>query len=205
MSVSNREPVRHRLLEAAIRAFAERGYHKTRVSDIVGGAGVAQGTFYLYFDGKEAIFEQLVDGFFDRVLNETLGAHRDLDVENADEVRERVREAWRVVLHRCRRERELVALILRDATSLGPEFEARVQVNLRRVVDALAEGAERGMQRGLIRRVGPQLVGWVVLGMVERVVYHAIITDGVEDLDRLADELTLIELSGLLADGEGRV
>ncbi len=53
------------LVSAAARTFAEQGVQHTLVSDIVKAAGVAQGTFYLYFKTKDdvllAVVDQLVD------------------------------------------------------------------------------------------------------------------------------------------------
>lgn len=54
---------RSRLLRAAAREFAARGYHETKVSDIVKAAGVTQAAFYLYFPSKETIFAELVQSF----------------------------------------------------------------------------------------------------------------------------------------------
>ena len=51
---------RTRLLEAAESVFVELGYHDASIVKITEAAGVAQGTFYLYFAGKQEIFEELV-------------------------------------------------------------------------------------------------------------------------------------------------
>ena len=48
------------LLRAARRAFENRGFHNTRITDITTGARMAVGSFYTYFDSKEQIFEALV-------------------------------------------------------------------------------------------------------------------------------------------------
>lgn len=50
---------RNEILTAARRVFEERGFVETRVADIVDAAGVAQGTFYTYFDSKDAVFREL--------------------------------------------------------------------------------------------------------------------------------------------------
>ena len=47
---------RQRLLDAATQAFVTRGFHETRVDDIVAAAGVSHGTFYRYFDNKDHVF-----------------------------------------------------------------------------------------------------------------------------------------------------
>ncbi|MEZ0322730.1 MAG: TetR/AcrR family transcriptional regulator [Hydrogenothermaceae bacterium] len=60
---------RDRLLEAAKQLFSEKGYHETRVSDIVSKAEVAQGTFYIYFKSKEDIFLQLIKKIHKELLD----------------------------------------------------------------------------------------------------------------------------------------
>src|ERR1700721_2745802 len=55
---------RERILQAAIRVFAKKGFHATRVSEVAKAAGVADGTIYLYFKSKD---ELLVSLFEDRV------------------------------------------------------------------------------------------------------------------------------------------
>ena len=49
-----------RLLEAAAAEFGERGFHEAAINGITHRAGVALGTFYTYFDSKEAVFRALV-------------------------------------------------------------------------------------------------------------------------------------------------
>lgn len=51
---------RSRIVSAGVEAFSEVGFHGTRVDDIVTGAGISHGTFYLYFASKDDLFQQLV-------------------------------------------------------------------------------------------------------------------------------------------------
>ena len=55
------EATRGRLLSAAIEVLAERGYHASRVDDVVQRAGVSHGTFYLYFENKDAVVLALAE------------------------------------------------------------------------------------------------------------------------------------------------
>ena len=66
---------RAKLLDAAVPALAENGYHATRVDDIVRVAGVSHGTFYLYFANKEDLFRTLAERCADEAdaLAESLG------------------------------------------------------------------------------------------------------------------------------------
>ena len=51
------EDRRRQLVDAAVRVFARKGYHTSRVGDIAEEAGVAHGLLYHYFESKEALLE----------------------------------------------------------------------------------------------------------------------------------------------------
>jgi len=65
------EQSRELLLSIAKEEFALRGYHETKISGIVEKAGVTQPTFYLYFENKEALFQELVHLFRSRLSDYT--------------------------------------------------------------------------------------------------------------------------------------
>ena len=65
---ARRESRRALILRAAVETFSARGYHSTRVADIIKAAGIARGTFYLYFESKNAIFLELLDTLLDEFL-----------------------------------------------------------------------------------------------------------------------------------------
>lgn len=78
MAKTSRKPVtprgeqtRQRLLSAAEQEFGKKGFHTASVSSITRRAGVAQGTFYIYYDSKEEILRELVR-FMSRKLRHTL-------------------------------------------------------------------------------------------------------------------------------------
>jgi AcrR family transcriptional regulator len=66
--VVDRKARREEFVSAATRVFADQGVANTSVSDIVGAAGVAQGTFYLYFQTKDDIVLAVVDRFADTMM-----------------------------------------------------------------------------------------------------------------------------------------
>jgi AcrR family transcriptional regulator len=58
------------LIDAAEELFRTRGYHQTSVSDIVKSIGVAQGTFYYYFETKEDVLEAIISRIVELIINE---------------------------------------------------------------------------------------------------------------------------------------
>ncbi|MCU6797031.1 TetR/AcrR family transcriptional regulator [Paenibacillus sp. WQ 127069] len=63
------EDKRESIIEAALRLFEDQGYHTTKVSDIVHKAGVAQGTFYLYFKSKEDLFRSIAESCLGQIAD----------------------------------------------------------------------------------------------------------------------------------------
>jgi len=62
INTEDENPTRRRILAAAQKRFAGRGYRHTGIADIAREAGVAAGTLYRYFDDKEALFRAVVQG-----------------------------------------------------------------------------------------------------------------------------------------------
>ncbi len=70
-----REQRRRQILDSSLRVFSERGYWNTSITDLVRAAGVARGTFYLYFDSKSAIFLDLLEELLVRVRRAVTGVN----------------------------------------------------------------------------------------------------------------------------------
>lgn len=63
LAVEAKEARREHILRAALRCFARSGYYPTTVDDIAAEAGVSKGAPYVYFESKEALFQQLYDSW----------------------------------------------------------------------------------------------------------------------------------------------
>ncbi len=67
MSYKKSGETRDRILKAAARIFAERGYYETSIGDIAREAGIGRASFYYYFDDKEKTARALFDSYVDRI------------------------------------------------------------------------------------------------------------------------------------------
>ena len=93
------KPVRAARTRAATRVFAERGFFNAQVADIARGAGVAAGTVYLYFRGKD----DLLVSIFERVMSEAIAEGRAALAGIADPL-ERLRRIAHLHLDRLSRD-----------------------------------------------------------------------------------------------------
>lgn len=62
--IVDKEKMRNDILDAAMRVFADKGYHAASVSNVAQAAGLAKGTLYIYFEGKRAMTTAIVDRHF---------------------------------------------------------------------------------------------------------------------------------------------
>lgn len=196
------QPSRAKLSQAAIEVFAERGYHAARVSDIVAHAGVAQGTFYLHFESKEAIFLHLIEDFFARLLEQTLGRFPASELTDTQDFSSQLRAMWRAILSQCRQNPVLTSLVLRESSAVGPASRSHVQEKFTELVAVIDSYLGAVSADGLIRSGISDATAWVVLGVLERAIYYAVVVNPIADIDILTDEFLRFELTGLLGTGE---
>lgn len=129
-TVLDRETRRQQILTAATSVFARKGYRNASVSDIIEAAGIARGTFYLYFQSKEEIFLALIDLWFE-ALSRRLQESEATPWVTEEFLSWRCRDLreWFEFFHA---RRELALLAFREAEAIDPRFQSRLEELLRR-------------------------------------------------------------------------
>jgi len=181
---------RQRLLDAAEAVFAELGYPDASIVKITEAAGVAQGTFYLYFPGKLEIFEELVRDLNHRVRHAMAeGAGRGRTRAEAEVL------GFEAYFEFVARRRNLYRII-RQAELVSPQ-------SLRDHYEAIAEGyvaaLDRAMDRGEVERMDPHVLAWALMGMGELVGMRWIVWDGATSVPRALLEQMRVLIDRVLA------
>jgi TetR/AcrR family fatty acid metabolism transcriptional regulator len=185
---------RERILRAATDVFALTGYFNAKVSEVAKAAGVADGTIYLYFQGKEDL---LLTIFREHVRNYLASLEQELrDIESAEE---RIRIAIRHHLETLGRDRALAVVSqieLRHSLkfmSLLSQEEVGVYLNIiRRIV-------ESGQEEGRFRRsVHSSLIAKSVFGILDEMVTSWVLSEKEYDLAAQAPQIADFILHGLL-------
>jgi AcrR family transcriptional regulator len=152
------ERTRRNLLEAAEHVFAELGYHDASIVKITQSARVGQGTFYLYFASKKAVFDEVVLDLNARV--------RHAMTEAATEGRTR---AERELLgfgafFRFTAEHPALYRIVRQAEFVSPET---LQLHYERLTDGYVHGLRAAMEAGEVAPGDPEVLAWSLMGIGE--------------------------------------
>jgi len=150
------EATRRALLVAAERAFGEAGFHGTTVSTVTYLAGVGQGTFYLYFPSKVAIFTELV-----RAISRDFRRRQTLAVAQCADRLAAEAEGLRSFL-RWVQEHPGAYRIVREAEFVD---EGVGKWYYTRLAEGYARGLATAMDRGEIRRCDPEALAYALVGV----------------------------------------
>lgn len=186
---------RKELLVVALRVFSERGYHQTRIADIIEAAGVARGTFYLYFESKHAIFAALLDDLLGRMRASVVGVEVG---EGAPALDVQIEETLVRVLQAFKDAPALATVILREAVGLDAEIDRKLESTFAELHAWLRQSLENGKALGLLRDIDAEMAAWVILGSVERCA-RVVLEQPDVDLRRVAKAILGAHLHGVLA------
>ena len=156
---------RERILEAAIRVFSRKGYHDTRVDEIVDESQTSKGAVYFHFPSKEQIFLALVDefaGLLEKKLLETIQSEAD-GVRGVD-------AALRVGLDTFAKYRSLAKIFLVQAVGLGAAFEEKRMQILDRLADVIKTYLDQAVAEGEIPPLDTRITAYAWIGAINEVV-----------------------------------
>ncbi len=151
---------RRRLLDAAEKVFGAHGYHDASVVKLAEEAGVAAGTFYLYFDSKKAIFDELV-----RDLNRRV-RHAMKDASSKGTTRLESELLGFEAYFRFTSDHPALYRIIRQAEFVSPEM---LRYHYDRLSAGYVEALRAATESGEIGKLDPEVATWALMGVGEMV------------------------------------
>lgn len=184
---------REAILRAAVKTFARKGYFNSKVSDIAGEAGIADGTVYLYFKSKEEILHSI----FDRAMEEFISeGRRELNELAAPEAK--LRRIAELHLERLGADRDLAVVFqveLRGSTKFMREFSA---AGFAEYLDIICKTIAEGQRTGVFRKDIKPIVGAKILyGSLDEMVTNWILSKNSYPLAPMAAEVLKIFFGGV--------
>ena len=197
-TVAERQPgaeeKRRRILDAAVRVFARRGFHASRVGDIAEEAGVAHGLLYHYFSSKDEVLQTVFRENWAELLE------RFEQVEASDEpADEKLHGIVKILLRTWRNDPDLVTVMVRE---VGRSAQLASQVEVIGQGFAVIERViEQGQSQGVFRaELDPRLASWVVYGSLEEILTGWVmgrLPDGDEEVARAERTIVDVVVRGL--------
>lgn len=150
------EATRRRILDAAEEVFGEMGYYEASVAEITRRAGVAQGTFYIYFHSKRETFVELVEDIGERLRTATSAA-----IQDAPDRIEAERRGFKTFLQFVREHRRIYQIV-EEAGRVAPEAAHEYY---RRISSGYERGLAAAMKAGQIREGNVEGLAYALMGI----------------------------------------
>jgi AcrR family transcriptional regulator len=150
------EATRRKILDAAEEIFGQLGYHEASISEITRRAGVAQGTYYIYFHSKKEIFVELVED-----LGKRLRAQMRAAIAGASD-RLQVERRGFAAFFRFVAEHRHIYSIVQEAERVAPEaFYAYYQ----HISQSYIQGLRTAIDEKSIRDLNPEAIAYALMGI----------------------------------------
>lgn len=185
---------REAILRAAIKVFAVKGYFNSKVADIAGEAGIADGTVYLYFKSKEEVLHSI----FDRAMSEFIEEGK-REIELIATPEDRIRKIAKLHLEKLGSDRDMAVVFqveLRGSTKFMQEFSA---AGFSEYLDIIRQTIEDGQNAGVFRNdIKPIVCAKILYGALDEMVTNWILSKRSYPLAPMADEVLRIFFGGVM-------
>jgi AcrR family transcriptional regulator len=187
---------RDEIVEASARVFARKGYFAASVSDIIEEAGIARGTFYLYFTSKREVFTEVLQ----KVIDATEAEIKNLSEDSpAGEIYQNLHDNVARVIGFFLQNPDLAKIVLTQAPGLDEESTHQLdqanfmlQVVCRRLL-------RRGQELGLLREFNADIGASSLLGGIKELLYQLVVIKQIDaPLDVVVGHLVRIQAAGIL-------
>jgi len=181
------------ILAAASRAFAEKGYETTSITEIARAAEVSDGLIYKYFSNKRDLLERVLEDFYERVIGDL-----DAKVAGGKSFSEQLYILISVHLSTFVAERNLCRLFISEVRTASDYRGSAIQQLNRRYTSILIKMVDDAVTSGEIPRdVDPRVVRDMLFGAIEHSAWRHTIAKRPLDVAGMARSITDIFLNGL--------
>ncbi|MCG8362687.1 MAG: TetR/AcrR family transcriptional regulator [Pseudanabaenales cyanobacterium] len=148
-----------RILQAARRLFAQRGYGGSTTRDLAEAAGVAEGTLFRHFESKKAILVEVATQGWVEILTDLLTELSEMGSYKA------VAQVMRRRMLNLKQNSDMLRVCFMEA-QFHPELREQIQAEvIAKMIDVAEAFFQTAMERGIYRSMSPRVVARIFLGM----------------------------------------
>ncbi len=194
-SDSKRQIRRAQILDAAKTVFAQRGYHNASINEIIRRAGIARGTFYLYFESKQKVFDSVLVDALQQLRRRITRIEVDQPAAAPGiQLRDNLVRIFDYLLT----DKEFTQLLLAQGVAAEAEDAERIGSFFDQVIGLINHSLTRGITLGLVRPCNTEIVAAALVGTVRGVIAQMLASDDPPDQDTVIDELIAFAVCGVV-------
>jgi len=189
------------IIKSAAKVFARKGFHRAKVSDIVKAAGIARGTFYLYYNSKTELFEKLLDELMIQVVKN----FADIDyhtLNTSDDFYNHVLKVSQRFKDLVLKNRDLSSIFLKELGMVGGKFQKKLESYHKGLMDISKEFLNYCYNKGIIRKVNPEIVSYGASGIVRELLSRFLNGQINTSVDEIIEEGVRLYVTGLIKNNK---
>jgi AcrR family transcriptional regulator len=171
MKMTKAEQTQQQILDAAVEVFSQKGYHETRVDDIVAASGTSKGAVYFHFPSKETIFLSVIEEFANR-----LAKGLQTSIQQEESGIHRVDAALRSTLELFSKYRHLAKIFLVQAAGLGATFEEQRMAINARFASVICGYLDQAVEEGDIPEMDTEIAAMAWIGALYEVMIRFVLS-----------------------------
>ncbi len=181
----------------ALELFAKKGYHGTTINDILKKAGIAKGTFYLHFNGKDDLLHMIVDTHLEEMYKKINMLDISMD-KPIDEVSSLYITTAQQFIH-DKRFKLFARIILKEAIGLDKILLQKLNNFYNRIITMSADYIAKAQAKGrVIAYLDPLFTSMCIVGSVKELVFQWAVNDESMDIEKAIITAATIYFRSLL-------
>ncbi len=162
---------RQEIVNAAIKVFAEKGYHKVKIRDITTSLGISTGTFYIYFEDKKALFVDVVDA----VIRAIIGDAREA-LKQEDSILKRLAIRGKIFYENYSKYNEILNQLRAEMVGEDRWPHEKIKKAYHALTQPVIRDIEKGIEAGIFRKMDPDLTAYTLTGIIEIMCLRTVIS-----------------------------
>ena len=192
MSVRNPEDKKSRIIESAIKLFAENGYNGTSTARIAEGAGVSQGIIFHYFNSKEGLFWTMLQDKA-RLYEQGLQAA----IKDETDALKKLETALLSFARLIQEEEGFYEVVIKQIRGSGLDLENMGKYGVMQFPELLSGLLREAIEQGSVRNVDPEIAATSFFGMIDFNAFRWFVQGRNYSLDKAAGQIVDIFLNGI--------
>jgi len=183
---------RYRIMKAAAKVFARKGFHRAKMEEIAQEAEVGKGTVYEYFSSKQQLFIEMFqvgrDYYLDTLVKKVAGE---------DGLKNKLKKVAYLHLKFFSEHTDVARVMMQEFLQLGAEMYGEVLQTQKREIEVLQGLIEEGVRSGYFRVLDAKIAAYAFYGSIHAIGSLMIFRGEKPDLEKLSGEIVDVFLQGI--------
>ncbi len=183
-----------KIIKAATKIFAQKGFHQAKMDEIALAAEVAKGTLYYNYASKSKLFAATVTSGMEEIMN-NISRELESDLPFIEHFRLLLANTIRLYLKNS----EVIRIYVNELSSgIDAEALAEIKKVRRRFIQFVTDTLQTGQEKGYLKPLHRQISATVLVGMVEALCNNQLESEENYDLEEIIETVTRILSTGLV-------